>query len=444
MKEITMRYDTKIKMVGVIVLAMILVSCSHGSDESKPYTWGAAQAIETDSAGNAYAPDIVFDSKGNAFAIWYWGDGTNVSVRTNRYTAGVGWGTAVAIDNHEGYDGVNMGYPHIAVDGAGNALAVWTQSDGIRNSIWANRYTAGVGWEMAQVLGTDDSVPLYRDSGMGWLQMAMDSNGNAIAVWPQYEDFLSSIWSNRYTIGEGWGTAELIESDDTYDAMYPEMAMDSNGNALVVWEQNALLSNTYIVGQGWGTPQEVYWYGEFMQLAFDSNNEAILVSSDRPALVSLRFSWDTGWEEWNDYSMIFVEHDPYYYIFPQLAIDSNDNAMFVWYDDNGIRTLDYTPESGWGMDQYIGPAGGYFPEIAFDPCGNALAMWSQGYEEPYSIGINTYTPGSGWGTASLFQTGHAEYNSKYPRFAFDHQGRAMAVWEQWDGTHYSIWSKRYE
>jgi hypothetical protein len=44
------------------------------------------------------------------------------------------WRTAQLIETDD------AGSPQVAADAAGNALAVWQQSDGTRISIWANRY----------------------------------------------------------------------------------------------------------------------------------------------------------------------------------------------------------------------------------------------------------------------------------------------------------------
>jgi hypothetical protein len=54
-----------------------------------------------------------------------------------------------------------------------------------------------------------------------------------LAVWVQS----GSIWSNRYTAGTGWGTAALIETDNADDARAAQIAVDANGNALAVWTQ---------------------------------------------------------------------------------------------------------------------------------------------------------------------------------------------------------------
>ena len=59
----------------------------------------------------------------------------------------------------------------------------------------------------------------------------MDGSGNAVAVWQQSDGTRDNIWANRYTPSGGWGTATLIESNNAGDARYPQVAMDVSGNA---------------------------------------------------------------------------------------------------------------------------------------------------------------------------------------------------------------------
>ena len=69
-------------------------------------------------------------------------------------------------------------------------------------------------------------------------QVAVDPEGNAIAVWYQYDGALDHVWSNRYEAGSGaWGTAGKIETDNTYNAQYPQVVLDVEGNAIAVWHQ---------------------------------------------------------------------------------------------------------------------------------------------------------------------------------------------------------------
>jgi VCBS repeat-containing protein len=214
--------------------------------------WGTAQLIETNDVGDVSLAEVAMDEAGNAVAVWTQFGGLVRDIWANRYEAGTGWGTAQLIETFDLADAL---FPQIAMDGAGNAVAVWWQYDGTQVSIWANRYLAGTGWGTAQRIETNDAGhALYP-------QVAMDSAGNAVVVWYQSDGFRDSIWSNRYEAGIGlWGTAELIETIDTGYAIYPQVAMDGAGNAIAVWVQydgtrDNIWSNRYVAGTGWGTAQ---------------------------------------------------------------------------------------------------------------------------------------------------------------------------------------------
>jgi len=150
--------------------------------------------IETDNAGDAVKPQIAFDGSGNAIAVWRQMDSmSNENIWANRFDAGtLIWGTAVMIETNDA--GV-ADDPQIAVDGSGNAFAVWRQSDGTRNNIWANRFSAGA-WGTAQLIETTNAGQAL------FPQIAVNGIGNAIAVWYQTEtDLITSrrdIWANRF------------------------------------------------------------------------------------------------------------------------------------------------------------------------------------------------------------------------------------------------------
>ena len=118
-----------------------LTGALMGTDYNWSFTtedgdWGAAELIETDNAGNASTPQIAIDSSGNAVAVWTQWDGTRDSIWANRFN-GTSWGTAELI---EADNAGNAEYPQIAFDSSGNAIAVWYQSDGNRVNIYANRF----------------------------------------------------------------------------------------------------------------------------------------------------------------------------------------------------------------------------------------------------------------------------------------------------------------
>lgn len=116
-----------------------------------PKFWRTAAPIETDNAGDALAPQIAMNAAGDAWAVWQQFDGTRTNIWANRYTRGGGWGTAALIETDNVGDART---PQIAVDGAGNAVAIWSQFDGTRFHILANRFTGG-GWATAAPIETN-------------------------------------------------------------------------------------------------------------------------------------------------------------------------------------------------------------------------------------------------------------------------------------------------
>jgi hypothetical protein len=186
-------------------------------------SWGTAERIETDNAGNAAFPQVAFDSSGNAIAVWRQNDGTRNNIMANRFN-GTTWGTAELIETDDGAGET----PQVAFDSSGNAIAVWYQTDGTSNNIMANRFN-GTSWGTAELIETDDGAAFNP-------QVALDSSGNAIAVWQQFDGTSYSIMANRFN-GTSWGTAELIETDNAGPASFPQVAFDSSGNAIAVWHQ---------------------------------------------------------------------------------------------------------------------------------------------------------------------------------------------------------------
>jgi dipeptidyl aminopeptidase/acylaminoacyl peptidase len=272
---------------------------------------------------------------------------------------------------------------------------VWIQNDGSHTNIYANRYTPGDNWGTATLIETG--------TGNAYTpQVAFDSDGNAMAVWKQNDGSADSIYANRYTPGGNWGTATLIETG-TGNAYKPQIAIDPDGNAIAVWIQNdgshnSIYANRYIPGGNWGTETQI----------------------------------ETG---------TGTAHDP------QIAIDTDGNAMVVWYQYDGsyqsIYANRYTPAANWGTATLIetGTRDAYVPQIAIDPNGNAMAVWVQNDGSFYSIYANRYAPSGNWGTATLIETGTENVGS--PQIAIDPNGNAMAVWEQDDGSAYSIYANRF-
>ena len=315
--------------------------------------WGTAALLETNNTGFAYNPQIAIDADGNAIVVWWQYVGYPSNIWSNRYTASTdSWSGAARIESNTAGNAIE---PQIAIDDGGNAVVVWQQYDDVadRYDIWSNRYTASTGlWGTAEMIETDNSGWTYMTP-----QVAVDANGNAIAVWHQSNGTRTNIWTNRYTASTGlWGTAAMIETDNAGDANNPQIAVDANGNAVAVWHQHDgtrtnIWSNRYSASTGlWGT--------------------AALIETD-----------DTG--NAND---------------PQVAVDANGNAMAVWYQSDGTQTNiwsnRYTASTGlWGTAALIetdDTGNANDPQIAIDTNGNAVAIWRQTDGTRMNVWTNMY------------------------------------------------------
>lgn len=440
---------------ALFLVVLVLAACSGGGGSLAiaAKTWGTAALIETSNVGDAYAPQIAFDTNGNALAVWEQYDGVNQSIYANRYSASSGvWGTATLIELNAG----DAKRPQIAFDASGNALAVWYQYDGAFKSIWANRYTAGTGtWGTAAVI--ENNTGDAQDP-----QIAIDINGNALAVWSQSDGTRNNIWANRYTFGSGWGvTAELIETVNTGGATGPQIAIDPSGNAMAVWFQydgsiNNIWANRYTFGSGWGIAKlietDITNSAESPQIAVDANGNALAVwqqtDGTRYNIMANRYIASTN--TWGGAALIEIDNfGPAYQ--PQIAIDSNGNALAVWQQNTAtgvnIWANRYTAGAGtWGTATLVesnSVGSSSHPQIAFDTNGNALAVWDQNDGFRTNIWSNRYTAGTGtWSTAELIETDNAG-PADSPQIAIDANGNALAVWEQSDGTRYNIWANRF-
>jgi hypothetical protein len=412
-------------------------------------TWGMAELIETDESEDASSPQIAFDSSGNAIAVWHQHDGSRNNIHANRFTAGEGWGTAERIETDDSGDASS---PRVAFDPDGNAFAVWYQYNGSSYSILANRYVAGVGWDTAELIGIGDTGEVSSP------RMAFDLDGNAIVVWHQYDGSRSNIYANKYVASVGWGAPEFIETDDRGDALYPQIAFESGGNAIAVWYQydgsrRNIYANRYVAGAGWDTAELIGTgdTGEASspQIAFDPDGDAIAVwhqyDGSRYSIYGNRYSVGVGWDaagriETDDTGDAFS---------PQIAFDSDGNAIAVWhqYDGsiNNIHANRFVAGAGWGMAGLIetddtGDASS--PQVAFDPDGNAVAVWYQYDGSRNNIKANTYVADKGWRAAECIETEDSG-NASSPQIAFDPDGNAIAVWYQYDGSRYSIYVNGY-
>jgi hypothetical protein len=206
--------------------------------------WGSPAQIDSDTASNVHSLQIASDKLGNTLAVWQQRDGAGAhfDVWANRFEAGGGWGTPtmIGMDESELPDQAsNEGEVALASNAEGAAVAVWTlvendsdRAGGGSVSLWAGRYQPGSGWSVPVMLQRERARPRNPREP----QVALDAQGNAIAIWEQFDGVGSGIWASRYDAERGWSAAMLIQ-EPTGRAERPQVAFDSQGRATAVWDQ---------------------------------------------------------------------------------------------------------------------------------------------------------------------------------------------------------------
>src|ERR1051325_6115370 len=97
-------------------------------------------APDLSAAGqNASSPQVAIDPAGDAVAVWTRFNGTNTIIQSASRPAGGAWSAPLDLSAA----GQNASSPQIAVDPAGNAVAVWTRSNGTNNIIQTASKPAG-------------------------------------------------------------------------------------------------------------------------------------------------------------------------------------------------------------------------------------------------------------------------------------------------------------
>ena len=358
--------------------------------------------FEIDAApGSANDAQIAFDGNGRALAVWSQAQSSSSDIWTNLYTSGVGWVTAERIEVND--DDVYAGNPQAGFDAAGNALVVWTQTD---------TSTSGGGVHAIRT-GASAAESIAAEAGevLSPAAMAMNSSGQAAAVWVQYDGTHANAWSNLYEAGS-WETAAIIDEVD-HIVGNADVAIDGDGNVLAVWQQTD------------GNPGTDVW--------------------------ARRYTAAGGWE-----GSVQLSDTPNYALGPRPAFDADGNALVIWAQDfgldRGIYASRFTVANGWEAPVLIKSAElGQTVEhqrIVFAPDGSALALWEHPVDDGSSVTISVfaarYTAADGWDTPVLISHG----DSFYPEIAIDASGHALAVWFELDqalpiGTGYAVWSNRY-
>jgi hypothetical protein len=265
---------------------------------------GSEFKVNTYSTGNKMNPAAAMDSAGNFVITWMNSgsqDGSGDGVFARIYdSAGVSQGTEFQVNS---YTTNSQDYPEIAMNSSGDFVITWMSftQDGDGYGIYAQKYNINNGaagseflvntftsqhqvspvaamdstggfvitWDADNPNGSGEAIYAQRYNSDGSENgsqfqvntfdfvvqrqptVAMNSSGDFVISWLHSDQNSSGVFAQRYNnTGEAVGSEFQVNSYSTGPQGYPAVAVDNQGDFIVIWSGNGSDESDYgIFGQ---------------------------------------------------------------------------------------------------------------------------------------------------------------------------------------------------
>lgn len=367
------------------LLACLLVLFASASAANADSAWLPAQVLSADGEDAAW-PQVAIDPQGNAIATWQRSNGSKVVVQAAERSAGGSWSEPEDLSD----PGEDAGEADVAVDAEGNAIAVWRRLDGNNHTIIElSERPFGGDWTEPIELSAHD-VYSYEP------HVAVNASGDATVIWHAFGTGETLVQSAERPAGGTWSEPEDL-SPAGKEATEAKVGVDAAGTATAVWE--------LLDGGG-----------------------ASIQTSRRPL--------GGAWSEPE-----YLSSPEYSAFVPDLAVAGGGDATTVWGQFEGeperIRAAQLSGGE-WSEAKTLSGTWADEPQVAVDGTGNAVVIWSRASEEETTlIESSEHLVGGSWTQPRILSgDGMGGYpvegyvNVYSPRVAVNPQGEGVAVWVQ--------------
>jgi hypothetical protein len=392
-------------------------------------TWTTPQTLS--SGGIAVGPELATNAPGAGVAVWDEETGPDCAASpaslscihtvetAYRAHAGDAWDTGHAIAR----PGVGA-RPQAAINGVGDAALLWVHDIGTYRVVQAT-LRRGLGGDFPNPNDLSDSVLEVRSH-----HIALDAAGDAVAVWAQRPVDLFEVHAEvrRAALGY-WGSATLLSTQPVNGG--PALAVTPGGEAFVVWMENGIVevARGNVSSGTWDAPITLKNGGDAEGepvIAVDAAGDAVAAWQWRSqprerTIVQAAYRPANGaWGQAID--LATLGHGFVYQ--PQVAIDASGNAFALWPDDNGLSSSARpSASSTWTRPARLTHAAVAEPQLAVDAHGDAIALWIDAATKAPDASLRPAVAGA-W--QPVVHVSVAE--SSDPRLGIDDAGNAAALW----------------
>ena len=349
----------------VLALGLVLLILTLPQSAAAAPTWLAPKNLSV--SGNAGELKVRVDASGDAFAVW----ARSGTVQAAQRPAAGTWSAAQDISG----SCIAAQAVQLAVSPAGGAVAVWECPKGGNTIVQASTRGRGGNWGPPHDLsraGQDAHAP----------QVALDKAGDALAVWARSNGTDVIVQATFRRRNGAWLPAEDV-SGAGFDVDRPDVALDAGGNGFAVWQSSGSIieAATRTVAGSWSAPQPLSspGYAERPQVGVDSAGEAVAVWSFHSANVRVEAAVRRAGGSWAPAQTLSSPGADA--LQPQVDVNPRGNAIAAWVSFDGrtsvIQTTSRSRGGAWSAVQDISPRSPDLgaPRIALDAAGDAVAVW---------------------------------------------------------------------
>src|SRR6267143_1841310 len=239
----------------------------------------------------------------------------------------------------------NQTYPAITSDGSGGAIITWQDlRSGTSIDIYAQRINAS-----GAVQRTGDGVPISQAaSNQSYSVITSDGSGGAIIAWQDSRSGTSyDIYAQRINASGvvQWTADGVPISIASNDQLYPAIASDGSGGAIITWQDGRSGTSYDIYAQRINASGAVQWTGDGATISLAANGQ---------------------------YN-------------PLITSDGSGGAIITWYDNRSGTSDDIYAQrinasgavqwTGDGVPISLAASHQYSPAITSDGSGGAIITW---------------------------------------------------------------------
>lgn len=404
----------------------------------KAANWSAPVNLSVPGA-NAFQAQVAIDSAGRDIAVWSRFDGNHYVIQSSTKDDSGFWSTPATIS----MAGADAFFPQVVTDQRGNAIAIWARKSSTNIVIQSASKALKRGWSAPvdisahDITGNDAAFP----------QIICNNNGDAYAVWQQYNGVRNDVIISTRDVGRGVWSAPTVLSTSEAPGLgdtRPKIAVDQTGNMIVVWNNSDVGAVQSVVkqkGQRWTQPVNISGVGSYVsdaQVKMDMKGNAIAVwtRSDGNNMIvqtsgkPLAGNWSTP------INMSSPGEDA---VFPCLAVNNDGNAIAAWQRFDGaysiIQGATKPSKGNWSkpVDLTLTGEDASNPQVALGGSNAGVIVWKKSDGTNFVIEATTTAHGNAWSNPSVLSLSGED--SVNPNITIDKFGNAVAIWHRFDGSH---------